>query len=406
MPSVQYNPRKLWNSVRKNTGKNYKTTKKTFKLFGLNLKLFSNPFSSKKVTSKLNNQQSNNQKRSLYPGQTSGNSIKVFAPKNIPEKIIDKVIPQKKTKWQFGFKTPASLKVSAITDYFQSWQKEFKLWLVKIQLIPRLNFLVGIGSALVLMFFFLYLCFFDTYFIVNEYQITFTKGSYISSDDTVKIIQNMKSSKLLGIVPNNQYWFLNSQNLTSAMSKFEPEIVEVKVQDRIWPNKAILEITTQPILITLGINNGEYWRISQTGKVLSSDEAGLREKLVNVERPISLNRSGVTLQNYSFQDDLPQLNRFWFINWIWKVLELQNYKVLSTTLPSLFDTDIIITLDSGTKLYFDSNALPQDSQKKRIDTILDSKYRTDINLGDIKYLDFRIPRKVFICLQNRECSNI
>jgi len=149
-------------------------------------------------------------------------------------------------------------------------------------------------------------------------------------------------------VPNNQYWFLNSQNLTSAMSKFEPEIVDVKVQDRIWPNKVVLEITTQPILLTLGINNGEYWRISQTGKVLSSDEAGLREKLVNVERPISLNRSGVTLQNYSFQDDLPQLNRFWFINWIWKVLELQNYKVLSTTLPSLFDTDIIITLDSGT----------------------------------------------------------
>jgi hypothetical protein len=405
MPSVQYNPRKLWNSVRKNTGKNYKT-EKSFKLFGLNLHFFSNPFSSKKAINKTNNNQNNNQSRNLYPGQKNLNSIKVFAPKSIPEKIIDKVIPQKKKKWQFGFKTPSSLKVSAIQDYFQSVQKEFNLWLVKIQLIPRLNFLVGVGSAIVLLFFFFYLCFFDTYFIVNEYEIKFTEGSYISSNDTVKIIQNIKDSKLLGIVPNNQYWFLNSQNLTSAMSKFEPEIVEVKVQDRVWPNKAILEITTQPILITLGINNGEYWRISQTGKVLSSDEAGLREKLVNVERPISLNRSGVTLQNYSFQDDLPQLNRFWFINWIWKVLELQNYKVLSTTLPSLFDTDIIITLDSGTKLYFDSNSLPQDSQKKRIDTILDSKYRTDINLGEIKYLDFRIPRKVFICLQNRECSNI
>ena len=356
----------------------------------------------------------NRQNRTVYPGQASSNQMKVFAPKpstetiaeSITENIISKVLHSKKSKFSFGFKSTEYLKPQAFAGLASSWQKEFKLWLIKIQLIPRLNALIGMGSLVVLLLFFFYLCFFDTNFIVKNYQINFTNGSYISNEDMAKIVQSVKDAKLLGIVPNNQYWFLNSQNLTASMSKYEPQIREVKVIDRIWPDKAILEITTEPILLTLGINTGEYWRVSQEGRIISKDEAGLREKLVVVERPISLNRSGLTLKNYSFKDDLPQLNRFWFINWLWKLLGLLNYKVVSTSLPSLFDTDITITLDSGTKLYFDSSALAQDSQKKRIETVLDSKYRSEINLGQINYLDFRISRKVFVCLQNRECSNV
>ena len=408
MQFVNYNPKKIWHSNKnqKNAGKAQKSNQYKKSWFKLNLNIdFKNfLFFKKKDDSRITSQTKSGLTKSHYPGQNSDNAMKVFAPKTIPDKIKDKVLPTKKQTRSFGFKKIEFLKPNQFSNKISIWRKELKLWLVKIQLFPRLNFLIGTGSLIILLFFFFYLCFFDTNFIIKDYQINFSPGSYLSNQDTIKLITEVKNSKLLGFIPNNQYWFLNSQNLTTVMNKYEKEVIDVKVVDRVWPNKAILEVTTQPILLTLGINNGEYWRISQNGKVLSSDDAALRDKLVIVDRPISLNRSGVTLQNYSFQDDVVQLNRFWFVNWLWKLMDLLQYKVISTNLPSLFDTDVILTLDSGTKLYFDSSALAQDSQKKRIETVLDSKYRTEINLNQVKYFDFRISRRVYICMQNKECA--
>ncbi len=423
MLSINYNPKKLWSSKNKknkfpsstNQDNNSKYLPKKKSRFEFNF--FKNILRAKTnlksdlgsiLSPKAKKFSSSNNKQS-YPISGQSSNMKVFAPKALPDNIVAKVIPARKSKFSFGFKPVKKLQESlhprTFFGFMASWQKEFKLWLAKIQLIPRLNQLIWLGSLIVFLMFFVYLCLFDTTFIVKNYEIRFAKGSYLSATDMAKIIESSKNSKLLGIIPNNQYWFLNSQNLTTVFSKNQKEIRDVKVIDRVWPNSAILEITTEPILLTLGINNGEYWRISQSGEVLSKDDSGLREKLVTVDRPISLNKSGVTLQNYSFQDDLPQLNRFWFINWLWKLMDLLNYKVISTTLPSLFDTDVILTLDSGTKLYFDSTSLAQESQKKRVETVLDSKYRTEINLGEINYFDFRISRKVYICLQNRECTS-
>ena len=71
-------------------------------------------------------------------------------------------------------------------------------------------------------------------------------------------------------------------------------------------------------MVTLGLNNGqEYWRVGQTGRIVSKDEANLRENLVVVEYPVVLTVSGqvetpqrISFANYSFEQDLTNLTVF------------------------------------------------------------------------------------------------
>ncbi|NJS41626.1 hypothetical protein HC766_04775 [Candidatus Gracilibacteria bacterium] len=193
------------------------------------------------------------------------------------------------------------------------------------------------------------------FFLVKTYSVNFAQGSYIDETKTAELIDNIHKDKFLGLIPNNSLWFLNGSNLTLTAKKFNTEVDSIKVQNRIWPNQAIISVTTEPILLTLGINGDEYWRISKTGKVVSQDTAKLRENLVVVDKPVIFDKSNTDLSNYSFVDNKEQLNRFWFIKWLWRNLDAKEISYNKTTIPSLIDTDVIITTTSGTELLFDIN---------------------------------------------------
>lgn len=350
-------------------------------------------------------------------------TLKVFkpAPKEIQKHAQTPTWKRTEKKFLWGFKKLPDLRADSLSDLGQKTALGVRYFLTKYNLVERLNILVTVSMLTSISLFLVYLCFFDTYFLVKNYRVTFAQGSYVSQSDTEEIINRIKNQKFLGFIPNNQYWFLNSTNLTAAARIVDPEIARVEVVRRGWPNSAELRITTRPILITLGINNSEYWRISQTGEVLSKDEAGLRENLVIVERPIYFDRPGVDLQAYSFSSDCDfenlnqnnyryaeqcrQLNRFWYVIWLWNELDRFGVNYTKTVLPSLFDTDVRIETVEGSVMHFDASVMSRDIQAKRLESILQSDIKRQLDAGEIAYLDFRIAKKVFVCRQGQVCQS-
>ncbi len=344
--------------------------------------------------------------------QKTSDSFKIFKPS--PENLLkEKVRTQLRLnpgkKFTFGNKNLQF--VTRTTNFLQfgNLVREVKFYIVKWRIIQRINQIIASVLVLSSVLFLIYLTFFDTIFLVKSYAITFTDGSYLDNKQVQELTQNIRQQKLYGIFPNNQYWFLNSNNLTVIAKSTLPEIKNIEVVNRNWPNEVELKIQTEPILLTLGIvenSQKKYWRINQLGKVLSEDDLNLRENLVEVEKIVSFDRPGASLKDYPLEQNKEQLNRFWFVLWLWEVLKAtDSITIVKTTLPTILDTDVEVMTLEGTRLLFDSASIPKENQKKRIANVLNSqRIQEELKQGKLAYIDFRIPKKVFVCRKGTECE--
>ncbi len=106
-------------------------------------------------------------------------------------------------------------------------------WAAEIRLAGKLNRLIALIIILGTFLFLIYLIFFDTFFLVKKYEITFNNGSYLDSTSVEQLVKNFSQDPFLGFIPNNQFWFLSDQNLSAVARKHNPEIVQVRVIERI-----------------------------------------------------------------------------------------------------------------------------------------------------------------------------
>ncbi len=364
------------------------------------------------------NKKSINKNSKIYsPGKTIGtkdNTTKVFKPKQgllIKEKVkrntLNKFGIKKRKAHNFGFAPYSNIKkINGIKNI----PKKIKLFIKKHHILERFNFFVALIAILSIIGWVVYLSFFDTKFMIKKYTITFTENSYVNEHNITEIINEIKSDKWLRIIPNNQLWFINEKNITKAAQNVYPEIISVDIKNRQWPNEVKLEITTEPILITLGINENEYWRIAKNGNILGKDNANIRDNLVIVEQPVTIVHTsgfGQDFGQYSFENQSAQKEKFWFILQLWQWLDKYNIDHIKTSIPSLsdFDTNVTIWTANGTRLIFDINTTDKSKQESRIETIFD---KTIIGVkersGGISYIDFRIPKKVYWCYKDTKCD--
>lgn len=377
-------------------------------------------------TSKLNlffNKKTKQPKQSILPVQLeklSNKGVKVFGPnpeKLAKESIFSSLSKTKEVKrGKYGLKTLEQIKQNTKRFDFKNITDSIKLWAIRIQLARKFNKIVAFLLIMCTFLFVIYLIFFDTYFLVKDYNISFNNSSFLDEQNTKAVISSFETDKFLGFIPNNQFWFLNDQNLTNSAQKIYPDIISVKILDKIWPNKANIEITTEPILVTLGINSTEYWRVSQDGKVLSTDEANLRENLVVVTSPITLTFATTrstqsvytypTFKNYSFLERDFQINRFWFIIWLWEQFKDLEVEYVKTSIPSLsdFDSDVIVTTNNNTEIWFDINSGDRENIRRKMELIFTSSIIEKERRGEIKYIDFRTPKRVFVCPRGLKCD--
>jgi hypothetical protein len=338
---------------------------------------------------------------------------KIFKPavQEIVKENIKNSIPSIKLKknnkktFSFGFKDLKHLRQDFQVFSPKSISYNINFYITKWHIFERFNQIVIGILALISFVFVLYLSLFDTYFLIKNYNISFDESSYLSKKDATSVINKIKNNKFLGILPSNQLWFLNSSNLTYISNAINPEVSSFEVQKRIWPNTAQIKIKTEPILLTLGINGNEYWRISKTGVVITQDDAGLRENLVVVDKPVYFNKSGITFQDISFVNNSQQLNRFWYINWLKNELQKNNIDYIKINIPSLFDTDVVFTTPNGTELKFNSESISKDVQEEKIKNYLkDPSFTEGQKNNKYKYIDFRISKRIFVCNRDLECA--
>jgi hypothetical protein len=285
--------------------------------------------------------------------------------------------------------------------------RKLKYLFAKWRVLERFNHVMFFSLVGVTLLFISYLSLFDRYFLVKAYTIQFTPESYLSTRDTKELIDTVKDDKLLWVIPSNQLWFLNSQNLSFIAKRSNPEIQSLEVQKRVWPNTAEIAISTEPILLTLGINSNEYWRISKSGEVVTQDEVGMRSNLVVVDKPVIFNKSSTTLKDISFTHNAQQYNRFWYVRWLWDVLKQYNIMVVKTAFPSLFDTDVIVTTDTGTQLKFSSEQIAKDIQEQKIKSFFVEPNNSKAYIErQYTHIDFRVPKKIFLCQKGSECEKL
>lgn len=348
-------------------------------------------------------------------------NLKIFKPRS--DFNLNQNLKPNKTQIKFNL---FSLKPIKIDFNRVEIQKRINYFIFKYNLAAKINWLLGriiTGSLVVVL---LYLTFFDTFFLVKNYSFSFqeqnyqiqteigtkniTSKSYLSEVELQNITKAINNNRFLGLIPNNQYWYLNNRNLLISSQEVVPEITNLEIKDRLWPNGVALKLTTEPILATLGLNeNGikKYYRISQLGRVITEDIDGLKEKLITVDRRVSFNQSNVTFKDYPLSENKTQLNRIWFSITIWELLDLYGLKPVSTTFPSITDTEVTIVTQNGTRLLFetDTEVLSKEVLENRIKAILASSLINDEKQGKISYIDFRIQnKKVFLCYRGKSCD--
>ncbi|MEI6729390.1 MAG: hypothetical protein WCK98_07165 [bacterium] len=339
-------------------------------------------------------------------------NLKVFKPKKdylIQEKIKSKIEQKTKIKLPLWLKFP-SFKFDPQSLKFDSLLKTLNYYVVKWAVLEKFNQFVAKGLLVIAILLTIYISFFDTYFLVKSYTITFSEGSFLSEKEIRLITQSIDQNKFLGVIPNNQYWFLSQRNLTDIAQSQIPEVESVKVKNRTWPNKVELEIKTEPILATLSVQSSssrKYWRVTQLGRVITEDTIKLQEKLITIDRRVSFNQNNATLQDYALDKNQQQLNRMWFVTWLWKQFENSGIQISSTNFPSLTDTDVVLNTAENTKLLFDSNIgnIPREVMELRVNAFLSTTLVDSLKRGEIAYVDFRIPnKKLYLCGRAAPCD--
>jgi hypothetical protein len=372
----QFNSKKIWNSGKKSTS--YQSRSKVFE----------------SSESKINLENNSNTNKVFEPIKTKA------AVSSFWSELSHRFYDWKKTKYDFV------------------WFREINSWFVNFHIIRKINRNILPVICAFLLIFVSYLSFIDTHFVIKSYDIRFSENSYLSQSQTSFLIDSLQKNKVLGFLPNNQYWFLNSQTLTASAKEIIPDIQEVNLENRTWPNKAMLTINTKPILVTLSVkenNEQKYWRISPEGNVVSADNAGIWENLVLVEKPYAIsfqdkqNDDLASLKNFSFKNNKVQINKFNLIQKLWPVLMENGIKVVTTSVPSLVDSDIFFLTENGTKLMFDSQVFDNENQIRRVNEFLkkiDNNGNKILDLeqnGKLKYIDFRIAKRLYFCYSGDKC---
>ena len=118
----------------------------------------------------------------------------------------------------------------------------------------------------------------------------------------------------------------------------------------------------------------------------------------------------LSLADYSFEQDMGQLNRFWFTLWLWEVTQEFGLDVQATYYPSLSDSEVTLVTDQGSILHFDSEKFDRQVNRNRLQAILQTQVSDSLNLteslraGSVDYVDMRSAKRVYVCLYGQPCS--
>lgn len=287
-----------------------------------------------------------------------------------------------------------------------------KISLRRFDFFSRFSIIATTAIALMSLSALIYISFFDTKFIIKNYQITFSSNSYIDYSTLEALDKKIQNSRILGIFPLNSYWFINDKSLYNSAKQISSEIENIKIIDKTWPNKISIDIASRDVLATLAVNidgHTQFWLISKEGKILGQDDLNLRQNLIYINSPISFTAADHTFQDINMSEHELQLQKIWFANDLQSWARELGIKIDKVALSSFsdLDSDVYLVSSEGTLLIFDYNSLGQNLQKDRLTALLKSTtLRQDMTAGKIKYIDMRFNKQVFYCYKVDACASL
>jgi hypothetical protein len=351
--------------------------------------------------------------RKIQQKKTSPINQKIFVSQ--PAQNSHKII-----RWQKNSKVRSQIQKRQFGYWFYYFKKVFQLnfwkdlfgkFLIILRWKSWQNLIFGYLVIFSIVGSFLYISLWDRFFLIRDFEIVFNSQeypSYLSEEEVQKLVKKWQESKIYGIFPNNQYWFANQESLFNTANSLYPNITNIKILQKKWPDKLKVEITTAPILLTLKIqtNNSTYYlRVAESGKVVNIDKAGLKENLVNVDLKIA-NISENKIKNLDFSQNNQVYNRLWFTKKIidWSNSKNSYLKLAGIEYPTPIDNDVVLILYNGARLILDSQSITWENQVRRLNFFLTNPdWSLALQNQKIRYVDFRINRKIFICYYGKGC---
>lgn len=281
-----------------------------------------------------------------------------------------------------------------ILIHFKSWKKVIFGYLIIISIL---------ASAL-------YISFWDRYFLVRDYEIELANSqghrSYLSNEQIQSLVETWQQSKNLIFLPNNQYWYANEKSYLEIAKNLYPEITDIEIVQKSWPDTMKIRIYTKPVLATLRLEVDDrtyYLRIGDDGKVINFDKAEVKDSVISVQLKTT-NTTEAELLAYDFSQNSIVYNRLWFIKSLREWFGENQKNIVGIEIPTPIDSDLVITFETGTKFYLNSQNIAWQNQIARLNFFYSyEKWQQENQQGLIKYVDFRINNKIFICYKDRGC---
>jgi hypothetical protein len=250
----------------------------------------------------------------------------------------------------------------------------------------------------------IYLSHFDTFLLINQWQVNFLNKGNLSQQDLNKLSNAFHNKRFLQIFPNDSLFFVTSDSLTIEAKNTIPEIEKVEIIQKKYPNSIDLEITMSQPLATIAVNiDGvvEFWNVNQQGKITTINNSNYYNHLIYIDSYISFDLPNTLLTDVQPLIHTEQLNRIYFTLFLKKKLADYNINYTRIAFPSLNiqDNNVIIELLNGTKLYFSLDSLSRNGLEERLESIFAGNLREKILSGKLKYLDLRIAKKLLSCCE-------
>jgi hypothetical protein len=215
-----------------------------------------------------------------------------------------------------------------------------------------------------------------------------------------KYTKSLGEYKVFGIIPANQFWFINSTTATNIAKKTIPEVEEIVVTNEVWPNNVDLLVKVAQPLLTIKLfenNQLKYWQIAKDGRIYTENINRTSSRILTIQNRINLDLAEATLQDFQLQNNPSYLNKLYFIVYLWDILEKEiDLEISNTFIADFKDEDVVLVTENDTSLYFSANNFDKINQYQRVKKAFDSEIGVRESNKKLEYIDFRIPQKIFV----------
>ncbi len=339
------------------------------------------------------------------------NKLKSYIPKSWKKQWKTEVQNEKKQKYLFGWTHPNDVfKRSRKTNIFYSKNEKLTVFshffqekIITGDIFKTYGYIMSL-IGLVLIFLTWYIVVFSPYFKISPNQVIV--------EATTPGIDIAIAYRILEWTYGQSIFLVKEVDIAKKLKQQLKNIASISI-DTLYPNGIKVIITGAPIVFDTTITGipGKKWWLSKNGVLVPEND------LWEIKTPYHLNiTSWVLIGDFflNYKQGISEYN-MWIISRIFEIFSTEWIDMkLARSGYFAWENELHIILESGTKIIF---WLQSDADKQAgiipkyiLDQLITfrtyiTNNRSKILDGSIRYIDARIPGKLFVCSDVVACQN-